>query len=241
MPHPIPTLFLTLITSCVCLAQEAPPKTAASRPAADREPVVVSLSFSGGTVAKFVAEVRLAEPRANILVSAEAARAEVPPIELRGAGLDQAMQAVAAIASAEVPLVAREFRGDGERVYSLVVSPNPVPVAPVAAKNPIATMILSLNVFTDSARENGGAAAFSAATVLSAVETAITAEADTTGFAPVLRYHADSGLLVVRASRDQLAVAKDVLSNLERDVTRRQKAKGRVEPAAPESNAPSSK
>ena len=71
---------------------------------------------------------------------------------------------------------------------------------------------------------------FRVETILSAIE----AGTQDGKVAPVLRYHRDSGLLIVRGTREQIAIVKDILSSLDRDVEtrRRQRSAEHVQPAA---------
>lgn len=244
MPRPMLSSLLATIVCCSCLAQE--PVSPAGTPPKERWPVVVSLTFGGGTLAEFVARVRACDSRVNIVLSTDAARAEVPPIELHGAGLDQVVQAVAASATAEFTVVAREYRGGGELVYTLVAAPVS-PGAPMPRRvdpnERVVTQVFSLNALTDVAKDgNATGTGFAAPAILSAVETAIEASAPgVAGVVPLLRYHPDSGLLIVRATREQIEIAKDVLVNLENDVSRRRQTGQRAEPGAGKGAPPSTR
>lgn len=245
MPRPMLSLLIATLAACTCLAQEAA-KPVAPPPPKEREPVVVSLKFDGGTLAAFVERVRACDSRVNIVLSTEAARAEVPPIELSNAGLDQVVQAVASSATADYAIVAREHRGGGERVYTLVAAPaQPGGTTPrrVDPADRVVTQVFSLNPLTDVAKDgNTPGTGFAAPAILSAIETAIdTTSPGVAGVAPLLRYHPDSGLLIVRATREQIETAKDVLGNLENDVTRRRQTGQRAEPAAGKGAPPSTR
>jgi hypothetical protein len=87
--------------------------------------VVLTATFGGGTMAEFVAVLRAAEPRANVLVAAAAAQAKLPRIELRGAGLDQALEGACAVAEADFQVRSVQFPGQGEPVFSIVAGAAP--------------------------------------------------------------------------------------------------------------------
>ena len=115
-------LLLPLSTPAL-RGQEDPstPPVARSAP----EPVVLSMEFRGGTLAEFVAAVRGRQPKANIVLAARAAGAKVPPMVLRDAGIEQTLEGAAMAAEAGFDVRVKEFRGDGEPVYSIVAYERP--------------------------------------------------------------------------------------------------------------------
>src|SRR5688572_20603779 len=147
-PHVL--LPLLSVLALPLLAQEPVPTTPPPAPVQVKLPaVVVTLSFPGGSMAEFVAQVRAKEGKANIVVAEAANGARLPPIELRGAGLDQALEAACAVAQSELDIRVREFRGAGEPVYSVVAvarqgtattNPNANP-----NRNRVRTHVCSLN------------------------------------------------------------------------------------------------
>ncbi len=222
---------LLLLSSFLLPAQEAggdPSPHKAPRPMG----AVVTASFRGGTLADFVAVVRAAEPRANIVVATVAATAKVPPMEVRGAGLDQLLNGACAVAEAEFVVRVNEFRGDGEPVYSIVAMPQG-PLGPqgqvqsTPSKPEESTAVFSLNRLTEP-DPRLGTPGLPAETILSAMEAGNGDEPKQ----PVLRFHRQSGLLFVRGNRTQIALVKDLLSNLERDLDerRRRAAPAKVQP-----------
>jgi len=82
----------------------------------------------------------------------------------------------------------------------------------VRPKDGPGTEVYSLRRLTATPREAGGV---SAATVLSAVETAVGGELRRLAS---LLYHEDSGLMIARGSREQLEIVKDVLRSLEQNL-----------------------
>jgi hypothetical protein len=92
-------------------------------------PVVISTSFAGGTMSEFVARIRSAEPKANIIVASSAAVAKVPPVELRGAELELALEgACAARYRAHRGTGARRPHGHRPLGHDAVISVSPLSV-----------------------------------------------------------------------------------------------------------------
>ena len=224
--HELSVLFLFTLA---LPAQEAVTAEKSQRPA----PVVVSTSFAGGTLAEFVAKIRAAEPKANIVVATAAVSAKLPPIELRGAGLEQALEGACAVAEAGFQVRVVEFKGSGEPVYSIIaVRQNQVGQVPTNAKEE-STQVFSLNGLTDKDPFDTQTAPFRVETILSAIEAGTKDDSKPA----VLRFHSDSGLLVVRGTRVQMQFAKEVLNSLERDLhDRRQRSQAAARKFAPKTD-----
>lgn len=204
--------------------QALPASRAAATP-----PVTVTLMFAGGTLAEFCAQLRQLEPRANIVVAPLAADAKLPSMALRGAGLEQALEGACAVAESRALIRMKEFRGPGEPVFTILAqeptmgggASRPGPAGPsgpssaaaTAAARTEASEVFSLNRLLDA--KDG----FPVTTVLSAIEAATGGEQALA----MLRFHKDSGLLIVRGRQEQMALVRDVLANLERDVLERRK------------------
>ena len=222
--------FLILLTVAVPAQEE----TRTATPANERPPaVVVNLSFKGGTLAEFVAALRAAETKANIVVATAAAGAKVPAMDLRGAGIGQALDAACVVAESEYPVRVKDFRGPGETVYSVIASAPTMMVAgpngpvvgtstgnvPLAVKAEENTQVFSLNRLTEGDMRYSSGEGMKVETILSAIEAGTSDEATKV----VLRYHRDSGLLFLRGTRAQTNMVKELLSNLERDVQERRR------------------
>lgn len=204
-----------------------PPPPAAAK-SAGPAPVVVTLAFAGGSLADFCALIRAKEPRANIVLAPLAAAAKLPAMELRGAGLEQALEGACAIAESQAQIRMKDFRGPGEPVFTITAQEPVMTVGkmgpggstttgavPVAATRQEAAEVYSLNRLLDPKDGSG----FAVTTVLSAIEVATGGEQALAA----LRFHKDSGLLIVRGRPDQMAIVRDVLTSLERDVMDRRK------------------
>ncbi len=210
-PHAsLPLLFALALP---LFAQEPSAPTSPVKP----PPVIISLSFPGGTIADFVAQVRSKEAKVNIVIAEAAKGARLPAIELRGAGLDQALEAACVVAEGDHDIRVKDFRGAGEPVYSVLATPRQgVARGPATTIGPAResanTQVYSLNHLTADAPEIG----FPAAVILSSIEAATAAG----GEAVTVRYHKESGLLILRGG-PQLHVAHQVIESLGKDVERR--------------------
>ena len=225
----------SLLGSLPLLAQDDPTATsgtpARGAPAANVSypiPVFVTLSFQGGSLADFVAAIRKAEPKANILGAAGASSAVLPAMEIRGAGLTQVLEGACAVASGPMQVRMKEFRGPGESVFSIVAGlPSGSPTSggkpsgidtvtmPMKSDRNDVSEVHSLNRLLDPKDGSG----FAVTTVLSAIETAVGGEGQLT----TLKFHKESGLLIVRGAPDQIQLVQAVLASLERDVVDRRK------------------
>jgi hypothetical protein len=186
------------------LAAQADPAVA-QPPRARVQAPAVTLAFPGGTLAELVAQIREKEPRANIVVAAAAASAVLPPMELRGAGLDQVLDSACVVATGGQEVRLHGFHGGGEPVFAIVA----VAKAPEASRESVRTEVFGLGTLTE---ELG----LHPETLLSAIEAAVGEPR-----LVALRYHRESGLVIVRGTGEQLEVVQSVLKNVERDLLQR--------------------
>lgn len=216
-------LLAPLALSTVSAVAQDVPSSVAQRRAAPTA-VTVSLKFAGGTMAEFVAAVREDQSKANIVLATQARNAQVPAMVLKSAGLEQALEGACMAAAADYDVRVKEFRGTGEPVYSIVAQKRHSNTAEqvLPADHDSQQWVSSLNELTSE--RVSGIKAMDVATILSAIELALSDEKK----APSLRFHKDSGLLLVRGSREQISVVDLVLGTLSRDMDqqeRRQKSK----------------
>jgi len=175
-------------------------------------------------MAEFVATLRAVEPKANVIVATAAASARLPAIELRGAGIEQALEGACAVAEADSLVRVAEWKGSGEPVYSIIVmhqgvNPGTATTNAPAPKPDDSAQVFSLNRLTDGDPRLAAIESFKIETILSAIEAGT---ADDSKKA-VLRYHRESGLLFLRGTRAQISIVKDLLTNLERDLDERRR------------------
>jgi hypothetical protein len=231
-------LFLPLLMLASLAVAQEPTDTQRQEAVRTGKPalpyIAVTLAFPGGTLGEFVGQIRAAEPVANIVLAPAAAAARLPAIDLRGAGLDQALESACAVAQSDVLIRVKDFRGPGQAVYTItateptiaVASGRPGPSGPSGPSGPVTTMLAgarrettevhSLNRLLDPKDGTG----FAATTVLSAIEAAVGVD----GQLAALRFHKESGLLIFRGTAEQVSTVRDVLGSLERDVQDRRKA-----------------
>ncbi|MCA8976110.1 MAG: hypothetical protein KDC98_15415 [Planctomycetes bacterium] len=226
-------LLLPMILAAVCSAQDV-----VTTPVRGTKMVapIVSMSFRGGSMADFVAAVRAAEPKANIVIQAKAANAVVPAMEIKEAGLDQVLDSACAVAESSDQIGCTEQRGNGEPVFAIIARNRGGATTMVSSGDEESTIVLSLNRLTEGDLRTS-VPGLRVETILSAIEAS--SHFDTK--APKLRYHQDSGLLFLRGTREQLSLGHDVLQILERDqqeratnaLIRAQSARGNQQPADP--------
>jgi hypothetical protein len=228
-------LFLPLLMLASLAVAQEPTDTQRQEAVRTGKPalpyIAVTLAFPGGTLGEFVGQIRAAEPVANIVLAPGAAAARLPAIDLRGAGLDQALESACAVAQSDVLIRVKDFRGRGQAVYTITATEPTIAVAsgrpgPSGPSGPVTTMpagarretteVHSLNRLLDPKDGTG----FTATTVLSAIEAAVGVD----GQLAALRFHKESGLLIFRGTAEQVSTVRDVLGSLERDVQDRRKA-----------------
>lgn len=213
--NPMPFLFLLLTTAAL-------PCALAQEPAQQGAPE--TLRFGGGSLAEFAEALRNHEARrdgaVNIVLPEAAAQVRVPAMELTSAGVGDALQAVNTVLSPEVSLQVQRFQSDGQRtVWAVGVHQKPqsgpglAPPEPESARRTVG--VLSLSLITPS-EEVSHLYTLPAATVLTAIETALQVQGDPD---PELRYHQETKLLFVGGSQEQVMFAHQVLSQLQEDVT----------------------
>jgi hypothetical protein len=185
----------------------------------------VTVSFSGGTLADFVAAVRGAGNGLNILAPSEASKVgPLPAITLVNAPVSSALEAVTTIVDrSRFDVVVHTMRNGppNQTVYSVRVS-----VAPSAEPRPLEprqVKVFSLRGLTDSPGKKAEGTMLPTQTVLTAIDTGL-ALATEEGDTPVLKYHTDSGLLFVRGTAAQLAVVAQTLEQLHNDLLHLQAA-----------------
>lgn len=178
-----------------------------------------SVDFAGGTIAEFLKAVEVARGgKAVNVVATEADDIMVDPLKLTNVSLESAMEAMqyAAKTASGHPVSVGDFGGgDGEKVYALRTQG--------AVRGPggllrSETTVLSLNEVTRPAWANGGPEGIPVETVLTAVETAIMMAGQDGQKPPTMRFHRESGLLILKGTPDQLATARQVVESLSVDM-----------------------
>lgn len=201
-------LSIALLLALPLLAQDPVATNPTPTPRAKQPAITVSVTFAGGTLGQFVDLLRHQEPKANILVAPAALDAVLPRLELNGAGLEQALEAACSVADSAWLVRVKEFAGEGAPVFSILVAERQPSARSTGAPPTGRTAVYSLAQLTG---DTGLGVAIPVETVLSAIEAATDGKL-------TLRFHRDSGLLIVRGADEQIVVAREVLSELENDV-----------------------
>jgi hypothetical protein len=178
-----------------------------------------SVDFDGGTIAEFLKAVEVARggKAVNVLVT-DAGGILVDPLKLTNVSVESAMEALqyAARTVRGQPVSVGDFGGgDGEKVYALRTQGAPRGAGGLPRSD---TMVLSLNGVTKPAWANGGPDGLPVETVLTAVETAIMMAGQDEQNPPTMRFHRESGLLIVKGTPEQLSTAGQVVESLSVDV-----------------------
>lgn len=223
-------------------------------PGVQAEPTL-SVDFPGGTVADYVRAVQAAAAdqigqAANVVLPAEAAQVKVPPITLRDVSVQTALEALTYTLAEGSPdrfdiepfgrsypaapaqaYAIRHFKASALQARALARG---VPVLPSVAVEVFSIRELSeladgeVIISVDKSTQVRG---LTPETILTSVEAALTL-ADIGGSPPELKFHQDSGLLIVRGSPQQLELVRGVLRELRNQVNQRtaaRKAKERAE------------
>lgn len=180
-------------------------------------PVVLTMAFPGGTMAHFVAALRRVEPNANIVMATRAAEALVPPMELRGAGLEQALESACMVVEGPIDVAVKDSGGGGQPIYTILARDRRREQA-LVDRDEVVQRVFTLNQLTMRRPGTSGLEPLATETILSAIELVTTA--DDKG--PLLRYHKDSGLLLVRGTPRQVDAAAEALSVMASDLDQRE-------------------
>jgi hypothetical protein len=206
-------LSALILTASPTLAQQTPP---APGQAASAEPLI-DISFPGGTLQDFVT--LLAQQQAsigdstNILVS-RSELIEVPPLTLKRVSVMTAVQVLQEVLGQSRVTVTRLGDGRGSSVISIGHGGTPF-----EADNRV-TEVISLNALVSPPWLEGAPArrVLPAETVLTAIDEAV--KAATKEVSASIRFHPESGLLVVTGTVQQIRAAIAVAEALSRDIRR---------------------
>lgn len=185
----------------------------------------ISLSFKGGTAAEYIATLRGAvKPRPlNVVFRGKADGVKLPPVELANVSVGTAVQTLDQI---HEPIgdgvwleIKRVIDGGGEPLYAILLRSNE-PLQPFAAQS---TDVFSIRGITEPAPTDpdGVQVSLPSSVVLSALEAILSVDTAKEAPAPVLKYHPDSGLVVVRAFEDQLLLVRRAIGTMQDDADRR--------------------
>lgn len=181
---------------------------------------IVTIDFPGGTLAQLVDALRPFASRLNILIPPEAKQVELPGIQLRQVDPMTALKAIETLVDDRGDYVLDVQRLGGERHDVLTVR---VRERRTRQEPPAQVRVFSLRWLTTAlpTEKSADSAVLSPDTILTAIDTGLGMVG---GSKPVLRYHADSGLLFVQGGPQHVDVVQQVLVSLQEDLARRRKA-----------------
>lgn len=233
-----------LIASVVLAAGLAGPfhgAWAQTPPPAEQQPATppvkaqptISVEFPGGTVEQYALALRAAATTqpVNIVVSKAAARVELAPIQLRDVTLSAAVESIRAAGEDVGAWLIKDIgrpTDSGGLVWLVDYRARPtmpVPTVPTPDSNAdlqrIEVFSLKQVIEADPNDPRGVSVHESPEVVLAAVEATLAMTDESTEGKPELKFHKDSGLLIVRAGPRTLAAISSVVDSIRRDVTRR--------------------
>ncbi|MFZ4574125.1 MAG: secretin N-terminal domain-containing protein [Phycisphaerales bacterium] len=177
----------------------------------------ISFEFPGGRVRDFITALTVARggKNVNVVVAEDVSGMDVPAISLSNVSVESAVMALGHIADGRGIRVAPVKGGGGDPVYSISSNVTPTRRQAGPAEE---TTVLSLNRVTRPSWASEGAVGIPAATVLTAVESAIETASREGEKPPTMKFHKESGLLILKGTEEQLAVASRVVDSLENDL-----------------------
>jgi hypothetical protein len=234
---PLAASIILAVGSATVLAQ--PPAGQATAPAAlspaPQTDPLVTVDFAGGTVADYVRTLRsaAADKPVNIVVSKSAAGIELSAINLRSATVSSAVDAITAAAgvgegrwvincSPQGPLEPGE-----SRVYMIDYQrrqPTPGPAKGNDDLQRIEVVSLRPLIEPQPGDVPGVDIVEKPEVVLAAVEAALSLGERPDEGTPQVKFHKDSGLLIVRAGPTQMRAMIDAVESIRKDVSRRRDA-----------------
>ena len=182
-------------TSGIASAQQAPANPGRAVPMQE-DGIRADIDFRGGTLAEYIEVVEKAFGASNAAVQQGAESVRLAPARFVGVRRQDALFVVMALADPR----------DSRRL--IVGSIGTPPITQITADEKFATRPAELRVWTLDALVEGGA---SVEDILSAIEVAVTLIPSE----PQIKFHKDTGLLIMRAQIEQLDAANQVLKALE--------------------------
>lgn len=224
-------LFLAPTALAVCLAlSPAFAQSESEAEAAGTARATFSLDFPGGTLAEYGAAIQKAAGWANIVMDPKASEVRLPKCELRQVSALSALQAAGEMVEQidpSVGIVVNVIHHSGGAAINTVSVNLARPRKPEAPESKTDRYnVLSLREIVSPPN---GAAGLKAEVVLTAVDAAVGLMGD--GPRATVKYHSDSGLLLVLGTVEQVYVVEQVVDQIRNDV-RSRPAAALAKPAA---------
>jgi hypothetical protein len=187
----------------------------------------VSVNFKGGTLAEYVKALRAAtsEP-VNIALQGEAASIRVEPMELRDVGIEAALHAALGGSVGRMVMepdgtqsqvilntIASSGGGDGPMVFSVSREVQRAS----GGRSPIKGNMVEVYSLQPLVQPGAGGKEDAAVVALTAIETALALTQEEGGSEPEIKFHQDSGLLLVRGTGPQVSLVGQVVKRLTSD------------------------
>lgn len=201
---------LALMASTPC-AQE---RGTNSHPRSSRHgDAVIDIKFPGGPLEQFVGLLKGSAPIVNIVIDPAAKDHTVPPIQLRRTSIETALDVAARIVDGGSAFDVNTMRNRaGAPVHVIRSKAKSRKRRPSSSRD---VLIVSIRNLTEDV--SGSDRTVKAETVLTAAEAAL-GIANHPGEPAKIRYHADSGLLIVAGSPAQLSIVQQVVSRIQTDI-----------------------
>jgi len=240
MPKPLALALTTLALAAPVLTAQQDPTPERTRPTGaqiaaartqDTSPLI-TLRFPGGTLPEYVQAVKSASEGGpiNVVIRGEAGDVRVPQVFLERVSARSALELVSGTHMIGDLAVRTEltipgsfpggFTGPGEPIYLLEVRREAVRRASFASMPmPSQTLVISIRDIISALPGEPQELAMPREAVLTAIEAAPTttaAEAD-----PSVRFHEDTGLVILHAPPDALSAAQSAIHAISADLSRR--------------------
>jgi hypothetical protein len=207
---------LSLSAVPTLLAQDPGAKPETRQAAPEPEPTI-SIEFAGGSLRNFTDLVRQTPMHPNIVVSGQADAIQLPAISLQGASVEAALQSVGAIVPDPWDVGVRAMGHGERRVFTVVAGErHHVPPPQASASRPQGVRVFSLTKLISPLPidSQDHPVAQTPETILSATQVAMELSQETEE-KPVLRFHPESGLLLVKGTSQQIDAVEQVLRGIE--------------------------
>lgn len=186
---------------------------------------ILDLGFAGGTLPELARQVEGKVPGINIVLGEGADRVRVPPLKLRDVEVEDVWNTAALVVNQEdFSISVKTIRSRGASpIYTILVrerrqsaAQQASGVRPARPEPEVAVFSLRLLTTPLPGESTDRPLHLKPETVLSAVEKGLNMGESATE--PALRFHADSGLLFIRGSNEQIGLVTMVLHRMEQDL-----------------------
>ena len=183
---------------------------------------IVTIEFPGGSLAQRVDALRPLSKGTNILIQPEADQVVLPPLQLRQVDAFTALKAIEMLVDdrGSHTMSVQKLGGQQQDVLTVRIRERRTRETQTP---PTMVRVFSLRWLTTALPHEAAAAdaVLTPDTILTAIDVGLGLAG---GDKPVLRYHADSGLLFVQGGPQHVDVVQQVLMSLQEDLAQRRKS-----------------